>query len=132
MKYQIRQMLAQGGGSIVNDSSTTGLTGFVRNPVYAASKHGVIGLTKSAALQYVKQGIRINAVCPGVIMTDIIERADARVPGVRKWLESLQPTGQGGLPEQVAEAVAWLCSDAASLITGAAIPVDGGMVAGFW
>jgi NAD(P)-dependent dehydrogenase (short-subunit alcohol dehydrogenase family) len=132
MKYQIPQMLAQGSGTIVNNSSIAGLTGYILNPVYAASKHGVIGLSKSAALQYVKQGIRINVVCPGVTMTNMIERAIARRPDIKEWFESHQPTGRGGTPEQVAEAVVWLCSDAASLITGVALPVDGGMLSGLW
>lgn len=132
MKYQIIQMLEQGGGGIVNDSSLTGLTGYVRSPVYAASKHGVIGLSKSAALQYVKLGIRINVVCPGVIMTPMIEGAFASGPEVKEWFESKQPTGKVGNPEDVAQAVVWLCSDAASFVTGVALPVDGGAFAGFW
>ena len=84
MKYQIAQMLTQGGGAIVNNSSTAGLTGFSRNPIYAASKHGVVGLSKSAALQYVTQGIRINIVCPGLTMTPMVERAFARASGVKE------------------------------------------------
>jgi NAD(P)-dependent dehydrogenase (short-subunit alcohol dehydrogenase family) len=132
MKYQIPQMLRQGGGAIVNDSSAAGLTGFVRSPVYAASKHGVIGLSKSAALQYATQGIRINVVCPGLIMTPFIERVFASGPGVKEWFESQQPTGSGGRPEEVAQAVVWLCSDAASFVTGVALPVDGGLLAGVW
>ena len=132
MKYQITQMLLQGRGVIVNDSSAAGLTGFARNPVYAASKHGVIGLSKSAALQYVTKGIRINVVCPGLIMTPLIERAFASAPGVKEWFESKQPTGSGGRPEEVAQAVVWLCSDAASFVTGVALPVDGGLLSGVW
>jgi NAD(P)-dependent dehydrogenase (short-subunit alcohol dehydrogenase family) len=132
MKYQIPQMLRQGGGAIVNDSSAAGLTGFVRSPVYAATKHGVIGVSKSAALQYATQGIRINVVCPGLIMTPFIERVFASGPGVKEWFESQQPTGSGGRPEEVAQAVVWLCSDAASFVTGVALPVDGGLLAGVW
>jgi NAD(P)-dependent dehydrogenase (short-subunit alcohol dehydrogenase family) len=132
MKYQITQMLMQGGGAIVNDSSGAGLTGFVRSPCYAASKHGVIGLSKSAALQYATKGIRINVVCPGVIMTPMIECAFASGPGVQEWFLSKQPTGSGGRPEEVAQAVVWLCSDAASFVTGVALPVDGGALSGFW
>jgi NAD(P)-dependent dehydrogenase (short-subunit alcohol dehydrogenase family) len=132
MKYQIIQMLTQGGGAIVNDSSAAGLTGYARSAVYAASKHGVIGLSKSAALQYITKGIRINVVCPGVIMTPMMERAFASGPGVKEWFVSKQPAGSGGSPEQVAQAVLWLCSDAASFVTGVALPVDGGMVSGLW
>ena len=131
MKYQIIQMLSQGdGGAIVNDSSVAGLTGYVRSPHYSATKHGVIGLTKSAALQYLKQGIRVNAVCPGMIMTPMIDRAFA-IPGVEDWFRSRLP-GRGGQPDEVAQAVSWLCSEAASFVTGVALPVDGGAAAGFW
>ncbi len=128
MKYQIIQMLTQGGGAIVNDSSVAGLTGYVRSTHYAASKHGVVGLTKSAALQYRDQGIRINAVCPGMIMTPMIERAFA-IPGVEDWFRSKVP-GRGGNPDEVAQAVTWLCSAAASYLTGVALPVDGGLSSG--
>ncbi len=128
MKYQIIQMLTQGGGAIVNDSSVAGLTGYVRSPAYSASKHGVIGLSKSAALQYRDKSIRINVVCPGMIMTPMIERAFA-IPGVEDWFRSKVP-GRGGNPDEVAQAVTWLCSDAASYITGVALPIDGGLSAG--
>lgn len=128
MKYQIIQMLSQGGGTIVNDSSVAGLTGYVRSPAYSASKHGVIGLSKSAALQYRDRGIRINAVCPGMIMTPMIERAFA-IPGVEEWFRSKVP-GRGGDPDEVAQAVIWLCSDGASYVTGVALPVDGGLSSG--
>ena len=128
MKYQIIQMLSQGGGAIVNDSSVAGLTGYVRSPAYSASKHGVIGLSKSAALQYLDKGIRINVVCPGMIMTPMIDRAFA-IPGVEAWFRSKIP-GRGGNPEEVAQVVTWLCSEAASYLTGVALPVDGGLVAG--
>ena len=128
MKYQIIQMLSQGGGTIVNDSSVAGLSGYVRSTHYAASKHGVVGLTKSAALQYRDKGIRINAVCPGMIMTPMIERAFA-LPGVEDWFRSKVP-GRGGNPDEVAQAVTWLCSDAASYVTGVALPVDGGLSSG--
>jgi NAD(P)-dependent dehydrogenase (short-subunit alcohol dehydrogenase family) len=128
MKYQIIQMLSQGGGTIVNDSSVAGLSGYVRSTHYAASKHGVVGLTRSAALQYRDKGIRINAVCPGMIMTPMIERAFA-IPGVEDWFRSKVP-GRGGNPDEVAQAVTWLCSDAASYLTGVALPVDGGLSSG--
>ncbi len=129
MKYQIIQMLGQGGGgTIVNDSSVAGVSGYVRSTHYAASKHGVVGLTKSAALQYRDQGIRINAVCPGMIMTPMIERAFA-IPGVEDWFRSKVP-GRGGNPDEVAQAVTWPCSDASSYVTGVALPVDGGLSSG--
>jgi len=129
MKYQIIQMLSQGGGgAIVNDSSVAGLTGYVRSAAYCASKHGVIGLTKAGALQYRDKGIRINAVCPGMIMTPMIERAFA-IPGVEDWFRS-KVAGRGGNPDEVAQAVTWLCSDAASYLTGVALPVDGGLSSG--
>ncbi len=132
MKYQIVQMLKQGEGVIVNNSSVAGLAGLVRSPVYAASKHGVIGLSKSAALQYVNDGIRINVVCPGVTMTPMTEGAYASGPDAQTWFESKQPTGQVGSPEEIAQAVVWLCADAASFVTGVALPVDGGVLAGLW
>lgn len=130
MKYEITEMLKTGGGSIVNNSSGAGLIGFARNPLYSASKHGVVGLTKSAALQYATDGIRINTVCPGAVRTPMLESAFASNPSAEDWFTSHMPIGRLGKPEEVAEAVLWLCSDAASLITGAAIPVDGGAVAG--
>lgn len=132
MKYEIRAMLAFGGGSIVNNSSAAGLIGHIAAPAYAASKHGVIGLTKSAALRYVKDGIRVNAVCPGVIGTPILERAAESAPGGMEWFLSQQPGGQAGQPVDVADAVLFLCTDAARFVTGAAIAVDGGMTAGMF
>jgi NAD(P)-dependent dehydrogenase (short-subunit alcohol dehydrogenase family) len=129
MKYEIIQMLAQGGGTIVNDSSVAGLTGYGRSAHYSASKHGVIGLTKSAALQYATKNIRVNAVCPGMILTPMIQRALAN-PGVEEWFLSRLPLGRPGQPAEVARAVTWLCSDAASFVTGAALPVDGATAAG--
>jgi len=128
MKYQIIQMLRQGGGVIVNDSSVAGLVGYGRSAHYAATKHGVIGLTKSAAIQYRTNNIRVNAVCPGMIMTPMIERAFA-VPGVEEWFRS-KVVGRGGNPDEVAQAVVWLCSDAASYLSGVALPVDHTLTAG--
>jgi NAD(P)-dependent dehydrogenase (short-subunit alcohol dehydrogenase family) len=129
MKYEITQMLKQGKGAIVNNASIAGLVGFQNIPAYVASKHGVIGLTKNAALEYAKSGIRVNVVCPGVIKTPMIDRFTGKSKEVEKQFESMEPVGRLGEPEEVAEAVIWLCSDASSFITGDAIPVDGGWTA---
>lgn len=126
MKYQIKQMLEQGGGAIVNNSSVDGLRGFPWDPAYSAAKHGVLGLTKSAAMQYAKQGIRINAVCPGWIRTPPVQEMIERDPNAEQNMILHQPIGRLGLPEEVADAVVWLCSDRASLVTGTALAVDGG------
>jgi NAD(P)-dependent dehydrogenase (short-subunit alcohol dehydrogenase family) len=128
MKYEIRQMLKQGGGSIVNTASTAGLLGAVRMGAYAAAKHGVIGITKTAALEYARANVRVNAVCPGVVGT----------PPILQWMEDSEtrqrllgqePIGRAGRPEEIGNAVAWLFSDASSFVTGAAFPVDGGLTA---
>jgi len=130
LKAEVRQMLAQGGGAIVNTASAAGLVGAPTISAYDASKHGVVGLTKSFALAYARQGIRVNAVCPGIIRTPMVERSFlARDPNAVARLEASEPVGRMGTPEEVAEAVVWLCSDAASFVTGVALPVDGGMVA---
>lgn len=129
MKYEIQQMLKQGKGAIVNNASIAGLVGFQNIPAYVASKHGVIGLTKNAALEYAKLGIRVNVVCPGVIKTPMIDRFTGKSKEVEKQYESMEPVGRLGQPEEVAEAVVWLCSDSSSFITGDAIPVDGGWTA---
>ncbi len=130
MKYEIPQMLAQGGGAIVNTASLAGLVGVRRMPAYVASKHGVAGLTKTAALEVAKAGIRVNAVCPGVIHTSMVDRMflDQR-PELEDRLAAAEPIGRLGKPEEVAEAVVWLCSDAASFVTGHTMSVDGGMQA---
>lgn len=128
MKHELRQMLAQGGGAIVNNSSVDGLRAFPLAPAYSAAKHGVIGLTKSAAMQYATQGVRINAVCPGWIKTPPVERMIERDENAESQMLLHQPIGRLGTPEEVAEAVVWLCSDAASLIVGVSMPVDGGYV----
>ena len=130
MKYEIPIMLTQGKGAIVNNASIAGLVGFANIPAYVASKHGVIGLTKNAALEYAKLGIRVNVVCPGVIKTPMIDRFTGKNKEVEKQFESMEPVGRLGQPDEVAEAVMWLCSDASSFITGDAIPVDGGWTAG--
>ncbi len=133
LKYEIRQMLKQGDGSgsgtIVNTSSVTGLVGVKGLPAYVASKHGIIGLTKAAALEYAKRGIRVNAVCPGPIRTASLEWYISQNPEVEKQLTAENPSGRLGTPEEIAEAVVWLCSDAASYMTGHALVADGGGVA---
>ena len=129
MKYEIQQMLSQGGGAIVNTASAAGLVGFPGLPDYVASKHGVVGLTKTAALEYAKSGIRVNAVCPGVIQTPMVERGAQLSPGFDELALSMEPVGRFGQPAEVGEAVVWLCSDAASFVTGHPMAVDGGLVA---
>lgn len=128
MKLQIRQMLRQGGGgAIVNTSSVGGLVGKEHLSVYCATKHAVLGLTKSAALEYGAQGVRVNAVCPGVVRTPMVE---AVISGTGTSLEDwskLQPIGRFGTPSEIGEAVAWLCSDRASLVHGHALVADGGL-----
>ena len=129
MKYEIPHMLQQGGGTIVNTASGAGLIGVKRMAAYVASKHGVVGLTKTAALEYAKSGIRINAVCPGVIKTAMVDRVSGNRPDVLDKMIAAEPIGRTGQPEEIAEAVVWLCSDAASFVTGHAMAVDGGAVA---
>jgi len=128
MKYEIKQMLQQNGGAIVNAASVLGLVGG-NSPAYVASKHGVVGLTKSAALSYSQEGIRVNAVCPGFIATPMLDPVMEDDPQVKADLIARHPIGRMGQPEEVAETVVWLCSDAASFITGHAMAVDGGYVA---
>lgn len=129
MKYEIPHMLQQGKGVIVNNASIAGKVGFPGIPAYVASKHGVIGLTENAALEYAKAGIRVNAVCPGVIKTPMIDRFTGKKKEVEKQFENMEPIGRMGLPEEVAEAVTWLCSDGASFITGHSLAIDGGWLA---
>lgn len=129
MKYEIRQMLKQGGGAIVNTASTAGLLGTVRMGAYSAAKHGVIGITKTAALEYARANIRVNAVCPGVIGTPPILQWFEGNENLKKSLLAQEPIGRVGKPEEIGTAVAWLFSDASSFVTGAAIPVDGGLTA---
>lgn len=129
MKYEIPQMLKAGRGAIVNNASIAGMVGFPGIPAYVASKHGVIGLTQNAALEYAKQGIRVNAVCPGVIKTPMIDRFTGKKKELEKQFEDLEPVGRLGQPEEVAEVVMWLCADASSFVTGNAIAVDGGWTA---
>jgi NAD(P)-dependent dehydrogenase (short-subunit alcohol dehydrogenase family) len=129
MKAEIAQMLKQGGGVIVNIASVAGLVGFSGLPAYVASKHGVVGLTKTAALEYAKSGIRINAVCPGVIQTPMLERLFQSNPQAGEASAALEPVGRLGQPGEIAEAAVWLCSDAASFVTGLPMAVDGGFIA---
>jgi NAD(P)-dependent dehydrogenase (short-subunit alcohol dehydrogenase family) len=129
MKYEIREMLKNGAGAIVNMSSIAGLVGSMLGAAYSASKHGVIGLTRTAALEYASKGIRINAVCPAVIRTAMAERAFFRDATLGDRVIARHPMARVGTPEEVAEAVLWLCSDSASFVTGAALPIDGGYLA---
>jgi NAD(P)-dependent dehydrogenase (short-subunit alcohol dehydrogenase family) len=128
MKHEIRHMLEQGHGAIVNMSSIAGLVGSENVPAYTASKHGVVGLTKTAAIEYARENIRVNAVCPGVIYTEMIERHTGGDEEVQQELAEGQPIGRLGQPEEIAAVVVWLCSDAASFVTGHAMAVDGGYV----
>jgi NAD(P)-dependent dehydrogenase (short-subunit alcohol dehydrogenase family) len=128
MKYEIPQMLNQSSGAIVNTASVWGLVGAQGASAYVASKHAMVGLTKTAALEYATQGIRVNCVCPGVIHTPMTERG-LRDPELRAHLIASEPIGRVGTPEEIAEAVVWLCSDAASFVTGHTMTVDGGYVA---
>jgi NAD(P)-dependent dehydrogenase (short-subunit alcohol dehydrogenase family) len=129
MKYEIPEMLKQQKGSIVNMASVAGLTGSPLGCAYHASKHGVIGLTKAAAIEYAKRGIRINAVCPAVIDTPMAERAYHWNEEVVKMATDFHPMGRFGTTKEVAGAVEWLCSDSASYVTGHTLAVDGGFLA---
>lgn len=128
LKHEIPQMVAQGGGAIVNTSSGAGLIGFAGLPGYVASKHGVIGLTRAAALEYVKAGVRVNAVCPGSTRTPMLEGFMGGDPVIEKMMEQSAPIGRLARPEEIAEAMVWLLSDAASFMVGHALAVDGGAV----
>ena len=130
MKYEIKQMLKQGGGAIVNMSSAIGLVGLKGSSAYTASKGGVIQLTRTAALEYARSGIRVNAVCPSFIATPMNKRLLANQPELEKTIKTvLHPVGRLGEMEEVAEAVIWLCSDRASFVTGHPMAVDGGYLA---
>lgn len=129
MRHEIPHMLHKGGGVIVNTASIAGLVGFPGLPAYVASKHAIIGLTKTAALENAKSGIRVNAVCPGVIKTAMVDRITGKDKVAEKQFESQEPVGRMGQPEEVASAVIWLCSEGASFVTGHALAVDGGWIA---
>lgn len=129
MKYEILQMLKQGAGSIVNTASTAGLLAAPRMGAYAAAKHGVVGITQTAAVEYAEKNIRINAVCPGLIATPPIVEWMKNDEKLKASLLGAEPIGRAGKPEEIGAAVAWLFSDAASFVTGTAFPVDGGLTA---
>jgi NAD(P)-dependent dehydrogenase (short-subunit alcohol dehydrogenase family) len=128
MKYEISEMLERGNGAIVNMSSVAGLKGGRMGSAYYASKHGVIGLTKTAAFEYATQGLRINAVCPAVIETPMADGALSQDEELRARVTGMHPIGRLGKPEEVAAATLWLCSDQASFVTGISHPVDGGFM----
>jgi NAD(P)-dependent dehydrogenase (short-subunit alcohol dehydrogenase family) len=129
MKLQLRQMLKQGGGAIVNVSSVSGLVGAPNRAIYAASKHAVVGLTRSAAAEYAREGIRINALCPGAVKTPMLARAVERDPADERQLPATQPMGRLAEPAEIANAALWLCSEQASYVNGHELVVDGGFTA---
>ena len=126
LKYEIPLLLQHGGGAIVNTSSGAGIKVFGRGAAYAAAKHGVVGLTKDAALDYAASNIRINAICPGIIDTEMMDRFTGGTPEGRDRVIAQEPIGRMGRPEEIAASVVWLCSDAASFVTGHALVADGG------
>ena len=128
MKYEIPEMIRTGGGAIVNTSSGAGVIGYPQQPIYIASKHAVLGLTKSAALEYAKSGIRINAIAPGVTETEMVERVAEDDKQLIESIKSITPIGRIGDPQEIANAVVWLLSDKASFVLGHTLLVDGGVV----
>ena len=129
MKYEIPEMLKVGGGSIVNTSSVAGVVGFTGIPAYVATKHGIIGLTQTAALEYAKYHIRVNAICPGVIDTPMVGRFTKGDEKAASALVESEPIGRMGRPEEIANVALWLCSNASSFVTGHPLVADGGWVA---
>lgn len=129
MKAELQHMLKQGGGNIVNTASVAGLRGFVGLPAYNASKHGVVGLTRTAALEFAMKNIRVNCVCPGVIHTPMVERMLDTSNIGEEQLVAMEPVGRMGKPEEIAEGVVWLLSDASSFVTGHPLVIDGGWIA---
>jgi len=129
MKHEIPLILKQGGGAIVNTSSGAGVKGFAGQAAYCAAKFGVVGLSKAAALDYAKSNIRINAVCPGIVETPMMDRFSGGTPEGRERVVAQEPVGRMGRPEEIAAAVVWLCSDAAAFVTGHAMVIDGGQTA---
>jgi len=129
MKHEIPLMLRQGGGAIVNTSSGAGVKGFKGQGAYAAAKHGVIGLTKSTALDYADANVSINAICPGIIDTEMMQRFTRDTAEGRDAVIAQEPVGRMGTPDEIAAAVVWLCSDAASFVVGHAMVIDGGQTA---
>jgi NAD(P)-dependent dehydrogenase (short-subunit alcohol dehydrogenase family) len=126
MKYELPLMLKQGGGAIVNTSSGAGVKGFAGQAAYAAAKHGVIGLTRAAALDYARSNVRVNAVCPGIIETPMMDRFTGGTSDGRERVIAQEPIGRMGTPDEIAAAVVWLCSDAAAFVVGHAMVIDGG------
>jgi NAD(P)-dependent dehydrogenase (short-subunit alcohol dehydrogenase family) len=131
MKYEIPEMLKVGGGAIVNTASIAGLVGYMTMPAYAASKHGIVGLTKTAALEYATRGVRINVICPGGVQTPMVDRMSAArdKEEFEASIKAMHPIGRIGQPEEIADVAVFLCSDKASFITGQALAADGGFVA---
>ncbi len=129
MRHEIPLMLEQGGGAIVNTSSGAGVKGIAGQAAYCAAKFGIVGLTKAAALDYAKAGIRVNAVCPGIIETPMMDRFSGGTPEGRARVVAQEPVGRMGRPEEIAAAVVWLCSDAAAFVVGHAMVIDGGQTA---
>ena len=130
MKYEIPLILAAGGGAIINTSSGAGVKGFSGGGAYGAAKHGVIGLTRCAALDYAAANVRINAICPGIIETPMMDRFSGGTPEGRERVIGQEPVGRMGRPEEIASAVMWLCSDNAAFTVGHALVVDGGQTVG--
>jgi len=129
MRYELPAMLESGGGSIVNTSSIAGLVAFPGLSPYVASKHGVIGLTKTAAVEYSREGVRVNAISPGVIDTPMVQRSEEDDPEMMEQVTAATPIGRLGAPEEIGDAAVWLCSEDASFVTGETLVIDGGYVA---